>query len=112
MSGAIELNERHIMNIKQAMTVSAITAAFFIAIPSVGLADDDKVDMASVVLNMQDAITIELDRVAGEVVEVELESEDDKVVWEIEVMGENDQVSEVSVDANTGVIIEVEVDDD
>jgi len=36
--------------------------------------DDDKVDMGNVALNMQDTITIAVGRVAGAVVEAELES--------------------------------------
>ena len=77
------------------------------------MADEDgQIDMANVVLSLQDAITIALGLVDGSVVEAELESEKDKVVWEISVIGENDQVSEIAVDANTGVVLEVEVDDD
>lgn len=49
--------------------------------------------------------------VPGEVLEVELEREHGRLVYEIEILARNGAVRKVTVDARTGAVLSVEDDD-
>lgn len=51
------------------------------------------------------AIKTASEKVAGTVVEAELEKKKDKVVWEVEVVASDGKVTEVHVDAGSGDVI-------
>ncbi len=55
---------------------------------------------------------IALNTIPGTVEEVELENEDGLTVYEVEVQAEDGNEYDVIIDAQTGNIIEVELDDD
>ena len=48
--------------------------------------------------------------VPGEVLKVELEPEDGRVIYEITVLAENGRVREIELDANDGTLIKIEDD--
>jgi len=75
--------------------------------------DDDHnfemVNQAS--LSAGQAIAIALNAVSGKVIEAEIEKEDGKLVWEVEVLTSENEVYELEIDANDGRIIETERED-
>src|SRR5215475_5338415 len=54
------------------------------------------------------AIKTASEKVSGTVVEAELEKKHGKTVWEVEVLGADDNVTEVHIDAATGAVIDTE----
>ena len=54
------------------------------------------------------AIKTASEKVQGKVIEAELERKHDKAVWEVEIVGSDDKVMEVHVDADSGAVIDVE----
>ncbi|WP_447974662.1 PepSY domain-containing protein [Nitrospira sp. Kam-Ns4a] len=63
---------------------------------------------ASAAVAIDQAIKAASEKVAGKVIEAELESKHDKTVWEVEVVTADSKVMEVHVDAATGAVIDVE----
>ncbi|MBI4401156.1 MAG: PepSY domain-containing protein [Nitrospirae bacterium] len=59
-------------------------------------------------VTVEQAIKTATEKVAGKVIEAELERKHDKAVWEVEIVGADDKVSEVHVDADSGAVIDVE----
>lgn len=59
-------------------------------------------------ITVEQAIKTATEKVAGKVIEAELEKKHDKAVWEVEIVGADDKVKEVHVDADTGAVIDVE----
>lgn len=79
------------------------------------LADDDKsdnFDLESVVVTIDQAISIANNEVTGTVVSSELESENGSLVWEVEVVDTSNKRFEIEIDASTGDVLEVEIEDD
>ncbi|WP_421980120.1 PepSY domain-containing protein [Roseibium sp.] len=67
---------------------------------------------AAVAVDEAKAVEIALGEVAGTVQETELEQEDGKQVYEIEILTADGQEMEVEIDAQTGAVLEVEADGD
>lgn len=59
-------------------------------------------------VTIEQAIKTATEKVAGKVIEAELERKHDKAVWEVEIVGADDKVSEVHVDADSAAVIDVE----
>ena len=59
-------------------------------------------------VTVEQAIKAATEKVAGKVIEAELERKHDKAVWEVEIVGADDKVTEVHVDADTGAVIDTE----
>ncbi len=59
-------------------------------------------------VTVEQAIKTATEKVPGKVIEAELEKKHDKAVWEVEIVGADDKVKEVHVDADTGAVIDVE----
>ncbi len=53
-----------------------------------------------------------LERVAGTIVEEELEKENGRIVYSIEIQDANQKVFDVEVDAETGAVVNVEEEDE
>ena len=71
--------------------------------------DHALVSQASV--TMEQAKAIALAEVSGSVIEVEIEHEDDVLVWEVEVLNAANETYEFEIDANDGRIVKKELDD-
>ncbi|EDK34855.1 Hypothetical protein CKL_2843 [Clostridium kluyveri DSM 555] len=63
-------------------------------------------------INTETAIQNALQRVPGQVLRVEMDVEDGLLVYEIHIRTTNGMVYEVTIDANTGEILEVDRQDD
>lgn len=59
-------------------------------------------------ITIDEAIRAAREKFQVTVVEAELEKEDDKVVWEIELVTGDGKAMEVHVDATTGEVLEIE----
>lgn len=79
--------------------------------PALILADDDSVDVDQLTIGIDQAMSIAMQEVPGTVTEAELEKEQQKLVWEIEIVTAEKQIFEVEVDAQTGAVLDVEEDD-
>ncbi|MBH0197237.1 MAG: PepSY domain-containing protein [Nitrospira sp.] len=70
-----------------------------------------KAEMAATAkVTIDQAVKIALEKVAGKVIEAELEKKHNKLVWEVEVITVKNRVMEVHIDAQSGVVIDVEED--
>ncbi len=49
---------------------------------------------------------------SGEIIEVELEEEEGKIIYELELLDEDGVVTELKYDAKTGVLLTTEVEDE
>ena len=63
-------------------------------------------------LTAEQVMAIALAEVPGEVKEMELETEDNMQVWEVEILAANGTEMEVEINAETGDILEIEAEDD
>ncbi|HSL02057.1 MAG TPA: PepSY domain-containing protein [Nitrospiraceae bacterium] len=69
----------------------------------------ETVEMAATAkVTIDQAIKTASEKVAGKVVEAELEKKHDKLVWEVEVVTAENKVMEVHIDAKSGDVIDVE----
>ena len=76
-----------------------------------GKKDESKetVEMAAKAkVRIDQAIKTASEKVAGKVVEAELEKKHDTLVWEVEVVTAENKVMEVHIDADSGAVIDVE----
>lgn len=76
-----------------------------------GKKDESKetVEMAAKAkVTIDQAIKTASEKVAGKVVEAELEKKHDTLVWEVEVVTAENKVMEVHIDAESGAVIDVE----
>jgi uncharacterized membrane protein YkoI len=60
-------------------------------------------------VTVEQAIKTATEKVAGKVIEAELERKHDRAVWEVEIVGADDKVTEVHIDADTGAVIDTEM---
>ena len=60
-------------------------------------------------VTVEQAIKTATEKVAGKVIEAELERKHDRAVWEVEIVGADDKVTEVHIDADTGDVIDTEM---
>jgi len=96
--------------------ITAGVVGLLFALGSTAWADDkedkitDLVKDAKVTINQ--AIKTASEKVAGTVVEAELEKEHGKTVWEVEVLGSDGNVTEVHIDATSGAVIDTEAKKD
>jgi len=69
----------------------------------------ETVEMAAAAkVTIDQAIKTALAKVAGKVVEAELEKKHNKIIWEVEVVTAEKKLMEVHIDAETGSVIDVE----
>ncbi len=69
----------------------------------------ETIEMAAAAkVTIHQAIETALGKVAGKVVEAELEKKHEKVVWEVEVVTPESKVIEIHIDAESGLLINVE----
>ncbi|MUV37006.1 uncharacterized protein JNUCC1_00812 [Lentibacillus sp. JNUCC-1] len=67
-------------------------------------------EMASI--SQEEAINISLEEVPGEAVQTELDDEDGKAVYEVDVKAEDGKMWDFEIDAESGDVLQKEADDD
>jgi len=96
------------------LLVALIGSAFVLSLPAWSDEKEGKehkaADMAKTAkVTIDQAIKTASEKVAGTVIEAELEHKHNKVVWEVEIVGADGKVTEVHVDADTGAVIDTEM---
>ena len=82
----------------------------------VAMADDDYIE-AKRLLDSGEILSLEVilknvrQILPGKVLEVELEKEDEQIVYEIEILGSNGVIKEIYIDAKTGKLLLTKEDD-
>ena len=79
-------------------------------------ADDDHIEArhlldAGEILPLESILKNVRDRFPGKILEVKLEREDQEIVYEVEVLGDDNVVREVDIDARTGKVLSSKEDD-
>ena len=59
-------------------------------------------------VTIEQAVKTASEKLAGKVIEAELEKKHGKGVWEVEIVGADGKVTEVHVDADKGTVIDME----
>lgn len=99
---------------KSTLAVQGVSGALLLTLISAFSQADsisyEKVNTLKV--NMADAAQMASQAMPGSIVEAELEVDDDKVIWEIELVDDSEQILKVEIDANTGLILSTELDDE
>lgn len=94
----------------------AVTALSIAVTSTIVIASQKGDDSASLIqdasLGVDQAMAIALADVPGNVIEAEIERENGKLIWEIEIVDQQNQVYELEIDANSGEILEKELEDD
>jgi len=68
-----------------------------------------KAEMAATAkVTIEQAIKTASEKVSGKIIEAELELKHNKLVWEVEVVTADKKVMEIHIDADTGVVIDIE----
>ena len=84
------------------------TAALTVADSALG-GEQIKIEMAvTAKATIDEAIKTASEKIAGKIIEAELERKHDRLVWEVEVLTDENKVMEVHIDAETGAVIDVE----
>ncbi|MGZ9273162.1 MAG: PepSY domain-containing protein [Nitrospira sp.] len=63
-------------------------------------------------VTIEEAIKTAAEKMAGKIIEADLERKHDKVIWEVEVLTAENKVMEVHIDAQSGAMIDVEEHND
>ena len=96
--------------------VTAGVAGLLLALGSSAWADDKEGKITDLVkeakVTIDQAIKTASEAVPGTVVEAELEKKHGKTIWEVEVLGADEAVTEVHIDAATGAVIDTEAKKD
>lgn len=61
-------------------------------------------------ISIEDAINIAREQIQGQVVKVELERKGGRLIYEVDIVNPQGVKYEVKIDANTGAVLEVELD--
>ncbi|MBO6891484.1 MAG: PepSY domain-containing protein [Roseibium sp.] len=91
--------------------VGSVIAGLLVSMGAMGAATAQSAT-TPVAMSEEKAIEIALAEVPGTVQETELEKEDGKQVYEIEILTADGVEMEVEIDVATGTVLEVEADDD
>ena len=104
------------MNSKFSYVTNLLITLVILNLSHVVLADDDHIE-ARRLLDSGEILPLEviLNNVKqehpGKLLEVELDKEDDRIVYEIEILGKDGVVKEVYIDARTGKLLFAKEDD-
>lgn len=117
-NGMIDLLIRYACSMTGRLTIlsTALIAVLLLGSLPVALADDDYIEArrlqdADEILSLEDILKNVRQTHTGRVLEVELETEDGRIVYEIELLSEHGVVSEIYIDAKTGVLLFEKEDD-
>ena len=93
-------------------SIGLLTLCLVVGSSTAAWSDDKEGNIADLVkdakVTADQAIKTAMEKVPGTVVEAELEKKHGKTVWEVEILGADGKVTEVHIDAGTGMIIDTE----
>lgn len=107
---------RKLQNDDHPLKSAILIALFLLCSFSVAQAKDDlalakKLSAEGKILPLNEILSRAKQHKAGEVIDVEFEQKKRRYVYEIEILEANGQVWEVKLDATTGTLIKLELDD-
>jgi uncharacterized membrane protein YkoI len=82
----------------------------------IAIADDDYIEARHLldsgkILPLETILKKIRQRFPGKVLDVDLEKEDQKIIYEIEILNSNGMVNKIYIDATTGQLLSVQEDD-
>jgi len=95
----------------------ALLVAFMLfGLPHITLADNDHIEArrlleAGEILPLEAILKNVREKFPGNILEVKLESEDKEIVYEVEVLGNDNVVREIYINAKTGKVLSSKEDD-
>lgn len=104
---------------RHAPALITLAAALALGAASPAFADSDKKDDQAAaraalargeILPLPRILTIAGARVPGDVLEVELETDHGKFIYDLKILARNGRVRDVEIDARTGAVLKVEDD--
>ena len=105
----------HKGDIMRQIVMAALAAGIVLALGGTAIADKkgekhkSKIEMAETAkVTIDQAVKTASEKVPGKIIEAELEKKHDKTVWEVEIVTDDKMIKEVHIDADSGVIIDVE----
>lgn len=100
---------------RKAIVIGSGTAAACLLFAGLTLSHADEQEKESLAeqatVSIQEAIDVATEAFPGKVVEAELEEEDGRPVYEIEIVGEDNKTMEFEIDAKTGKVLGKEQED-
>ncbi|MCP9473320.1 MAG: PepSY domain-containing protein [Nitrospira sp.] len=91
------------------VTGLVLAVALVVGIDATYGAEKKKIEMADAAkITINEAIKTASEKLAGKIIEAELEWKHDKVVWEVEIVTAENKIMEIHIDAETGAVIDVE----
>lgn len=109
----IAMKLRRIMSHTMAIALAAILACSLPAVTAAGDSDHERAQRArerGEILPLERILELVRERIAGEVVKIELEREHGIWIYEIKLIDTRDRLLEIEVNAGNGDIIEIEED--
>jgi uncharacterized membrane protein YkoI len=104
------------VNSKSLNVANLLITFMILGTPPVVLADDDHIEARRLrdsgeILPLEDILKNVRQIYSGKLLEVELDIEDDLIVYEVEILGKDGMVKEIYVDARTGKLLSAREDD-
>lgn len=104
------------MNNQFSILSALLTAMLTLSPVHILQADDDHIEAKRLlnsgeIMALDDILKIIRQTYPGKLLEVELEKEDKKIVYEVEILGVDGIVKEIYIDATNGKIISIKEDD-
>jgi uncharacterized membrane protein YkoI len=94
--------------IQVALVVFVVAAGTMTMIEHVSAEPNKFEKAASAKVSIVEAITTASEKVVGAVIEARLAQKHDRLIWGVEVVTPEKQVMEIHIDAQTGMVIDVE----
>ncbi len=94
--------------IKVALVALVVGAGIMPLIDQVRAEPNISEKAASAKVSIGEAITTASEKITGAVIEAKLEQKHDQLTWEVDVITPEKQVMKIHIDAQTGIVIDVE----
>ncbi|RMH32279.1 MAG: hypothetical protein D6690_14070 [Nitrospirae bacterium] len=102
------MNGSHILGLGLGITLVAFTGTLALSSGK----EEKHADLSPIAITLEQAIQTAKTTVPGRVLEAELEKEDGKVVYEVDIAGADGNIHELTVDADSGKVLKNEVEDE
>ncbi len=105
------------MKLMHVSVFAALAMGLSLVVPGTGLHADDDADRARYlkqhgdILPLEQIISAAMEVKPGQILETELDEEDGRYVYELEILDDRGQVWELELDATTGELVELENED-
>ncbi len=99
------------MNKSALAAQGAVSIALMGVLVSLSQADSVRYsDIEQLELDMETATVVASDAISGRVIEAELEKDDDKTIWEVDILSNSKQLVTVEIDGQSGQLLSMKTD--